>query len=200
MLGLGMLGITYLLILSLILFRENVAAYLIHNLPSNFLTGRGILWVTVLQRANFDLLRGLGSGSFWNAGQASEMAQTVLSLKNPLWMKNLGSADGGYIDVVGALGFIGLALLLLSFVSNFRRIARVATLPASSMALAMISMFIFHNVTETTVYNSTNALWFLFLYFTYYLAFVEKSHTKEQVSLNTNPSMGRYRAAKALYE
>lgn len=172
MLGKGVLGLVYGAILALVVFRDQCAAWLAAVLPYDFLTGRGELWVAVLKRTEVDLLHGLGPGSFWGAGRLSEIAQTSLLTKYPGWIDKLGSADGGYIDMIGALGFVGLALMLLGFVSNARRLQRLAPVVRSAMPMALISLFIFHNITETTAFHSTNTLWFLYLYLSFYLIFL----------------------------
>ncbi|MFZ6750065.1 O-antigen ligase family protein [Undibacterium sp. Ren11W] len=180
--GRGLLVCVYGFIILMVLYRDTIASYLIKLLPYEFLTGRGELWVTVLKRAEIDLLHGLGPGSFWGAGRLSEIAQTSLLTKYPLWIEKLGSADGGYIDLIGALGFVGLAILFCTFVSNYRRLMMIATAPISGMLIALITLFVFHNITETTVYHSTNFLWFLYLFLSFYLIFFSNINIAKQVA------------------
>jgi hypothetical protein len=185
--GKGVLGIVYGAILALVVFRDQCAGYLIGALPYDFLTGRGELWVVVLKRTEIDLLHGLGPGSFWGAGRLSEIAQTSLLTKYPGWIDKLGSADGGYIDMIGALGFVGLALMLLGFVSNARRLSRMAGIVKSGVPMALITLFAFHNITETTAFHSTNTLWFLYLYLSFYLIFLDEAHMPATSMLGRRP-------------
>jgi len=187
LIGRGVPSLFYALIGIGIVFRESIADYLIRAIPYDFLTGRGELWVMVLRRTGLDLLRGIGPGAFWAAGPQSEVAQTALLAKYPGWVDRLGSADGGYIDLIGSLGFIGLGLLLVSVVNNYRRFFRVAGIEvkananasAAPMLLALISFFFLHNVTETTVYQSTNSLWFIYLFASFSLVFMD---TKQKIA------------------
>ncbi len=165
-------AVSHIAIIAGVFYREEIANFLIEAIPYEFLTGRGELWVTVLKRTSQDLLRGLGPGSFWSAGPLSEIAQTSLFTKHPGWIENLGAADGGYVDTIGSLGFIGLALLLLSMVSNYRRIARLGSNATAILPLMLITFFALHNFTETTIYLSTNPIWFLYMLSSFYLIFI----------------------------
>jgi hypothetical protein len=168
----GAIGMLYGAIIAMVLFRESLARLLAAALPYDFLTGRGELWVIVLNRTDPSLLQGIGPGSFWGAGRLSEIAQTALFTQHPFWIERLGSADGGYIDLIGAMGFTGLGLLLASFVRNWQILRQLGAVPVTDIATALIGLFIFHNVTETTIYHSTNFLWFIYMYFSYYLIFL----------------------------
>ena len=167
----GIAPILYLIIILMVLFRDTVADYLIQVLPYEFLTGRGELWLMVLSRTRDDLLAGLGLGTFWSAGALSEVAQTSLLIKSPLWIGKLGSADGGYIDLVGSLGFIGLGLMLMTFVFNYKTLSKIVQDKESMLLTAIVTFFIIHNITETTIFHSTNPLWFLYIFTTFYIAF-----------------------------
>ena len=180
LIGRGMPFLFYALIGIGIFWREAIADLLIRVIPYDFLTGRGELWVMVLRRTELDLLRGIGPGAFWSAGPLSEVAQTSLLAMHPGWVDKLGSADGGYIDMIGSFGFIGLGLLLVSMVNNYRRFCRVVHTPAAPLLLALISFFVLHNVTETTVYQSTNALWFLYLFASFSLVFLDVKKSTAQ--------------------
>lgn len=183
--GRGTPALAYATIVAGVVFREHIANALIEAIPYDFLTGRGELWVTVLRRTSSDLLRGLGPGSFWSAGPLSEIAQTSLFTKHPGWIENLGAADGGYVDMVGSLGFIGLALLLFSIVGNYRQLTRITDRSTSILLMALITFFSLHNITETTVFLSTNSLWFIYLFASGYLAFCEAETPAETGSAQT---------------
>lgn len=168
--------IAYIVIFSSIFLRDEIASFLIQNIPYKFLTGRGEIWSTVLKQTKDNLLVGIGPGSFWEAGLSSEIAQTSLFTKYPGWIENLVAADGGYIDIIAALGFIGLAILIASYVKNMRSIFENNELPDSKIIFVLILFFIGHNFTESSAYHSTNSLWFIYLTLSFYLIFKRRKN------------------------
>lgn len=183
----------YIAIGALVLFREQVAGYLIAYLPYDALTGRGLLWVTVLTRSKDDLLLGLGQGSFWLAGAESEIQQTSVYYEKLGWIDNLISADGGYVDVVGAIGFVGLALLLVAFINVYKLNFKLMGRGDWKLYFSLITFLALHNVTETGFFKFTYPLWFTFFLITFYLIFIRQidqgdkmKNTRKQASSNSH--------------
>jgi exopolysaccharide production protein ExoQ len=164
--------VLYSLIGLLVFFRESVSDYFITTFPYEALTGRGLLWVTVLSRTREDLLIGIGPGAFWAGGAyaGSEISQTAISYEQP-WIASLNAADGGYIDIIGALGFIGLGLLLFVIIQSYQFSFREKSIHIKRLSFSLITFFLLHNVTETNVLRFTDSLWFIFVFITFYLVF-----------------------------
>lgn len=162
-------SLLYILIAMLVLFRESITDYLIATIPYDALTGRGLLWITVLTRTRDDLLTGLGPGVFWGADRMSEIVQTTLYEQS--WIKELHAADGGYIDVIGGIGFVGLALLLLSIVQAYRLLyqAKINSMHTYRLIFSFITYFILHNITESDAFRFVDAPWFMLQFLTFYL-------------------------------
>lgn len=129
-------------------------------------------------RSQPDLLIGIGPGVFWESGFKSEITQTFLYAKHPGWIENLVSADGGYIDIIGALGFIGLAMVFCIFLSSIKQAINLENNSNNKIALAMIFFAIGHNVTESDMYHSLNVVWFLIVFFSSYLAISTTARAK----------------------
>lgn len=174
----GLYLLTYGLIFLGVIFREQISAFLVNSLRDDFITGRGEIWRTILMRSQPDLLIGIGPGVFWESGFKSEITQTFLYAKHPGWIENLVSADGGYIDIIGALGFIGLAMVFCIFLSSIKQAINLENNSNNKIALAMIFFAIGHNVTESDMYHSLNVVWFLIVFFSSYLAISTTARAK----------------------
>lgn len=171
---------TYVAILGSIVYRAEISQFLINNLRDDFITGRGEIWRTVLMRSKPDLLIGIGPGVYWESGLKSEITQTFLYAKHPGWIENLVSADGGYIDIIGALGFIGLALIVCVFLSTIKQAIHLEYNSNNKIALSMILFAIGHNVTESDMYHSLNVVWFLIIFFSAYFAISTTTNNKNK--------------------
>lgn len=161
---LDFLYVSFLIMLVLlVIFRENAIDFLWNTLPKDFLTGRGSLWLVVIQQISDHTLLGFGPGTFWQAGRASEIAQTTLYQQNPFWVQSLGSADGSYIDLLASFGTVGLSLFMLTVVDIYRKMLKGWQQPDCVLLFVLTTFVIFQAFTETTIFNSTNLLWFLYL-------------------------------------
>lgn len=156
-----------LVLLSLILmvmFRDELLGLLWAYLPKSALTGRGTLWLVVIQQIrDTHSLLGIGPGVFWHADGASEIAQTTLFQWDPNWVQHMVSADGSYIDLVASIGVLGLALFLLTVVDLYRRLFRHWNQPDSQLIFVLVTFILLHAITESTILYSTNILWLMYL-------------------------------------
>lgn len=179
----ALLPLSYAMVGLVLFFRERIADFIMLNIPYEALTGRGMIWATVLTRTRNELLIGLGRGSFWGAGMESEINQTHIGYQQR-WLTELSSADGGYVDVIGSLGFIGLALFLVAIVQayslNFAAIKKVHW----TLYFALITFFVFHNITETDVFKFTNMMWFMFMFLTFYVLFKQTVTSTSETLFN----------------
>lgn len=145
-------------------YAESTAEWLLTHLTSDFWTGRGELWKTVLSRSSDVLLTGHGLGVFWGAGDQSEVQLTDLAVLNPLWVKVLAAADGGYIDLIGGLGFVGLTLMLWVIFDALIESLRPVTPSSGLMCVALLLFPCAHNLTETTFFLAPNMVWLSLLF------------------------------------
>lgn len=154
---------TLLGLVALVVFSDELVDLLWTHLTKTALTGRGTLWLTVIQHIRAHSQLGIGPGAFWEAGGASEIAQTMLYQMDPYWVQHMVSSDGSYIDLVASLGVLGLALFLLTAVDLYRRLFRHWHQPDSRLIFVLVTFVLLHAVTETTILYSTNIMWLIYL-------------------------------------
>lgn len=147
----------------LVAFRDDVLTFLWRHLPKTALTGRGTLWLVVIQQLGANTLTGLGPGVFWQADGASEIARTTLYMKDPRWVQHMVSADGSYTDIVAAYGMAGLALFLWTVIDLYRRLFKLWALPDARLMFVLSTFVLLHGVSETTLLYSPNLLWLVYL-------------------------------------
>lgn len=150
-------------LVALVVFRDELIGLFIVYFPETALTGRGQLWVVVMQQIRAHSLLGIGPGSFWQGGGASEIAQTTLYQKDPVWTHYMVASDGGYIDLIASFGFLGLALFLLTSVDLYHRLFRKWDQPDSRLIFVLVTFVLLHAITESTILYSTNILWLIYL-------------------------------------
>lgn len=149
--------------LALIVFSYEFVDFVLNNLSKTAFTGRGLLWLTVVQQIRGDALFGIGPGAFWQAGWASEVVQTSAFMNDPNWVQRMVSADGSYIDLFASLGIIGVILFLVTIVDLYRRVFSCWHMVDSRLIFALTTFVILHGVTESTILYSTNILWLIYL-------------------------------------
>ena len=120
------------------------------------LTGRTDLWNDLLKIASESPILGVGYGSFW-IGNSHGLWDIHI------WAPTQG--HNGYIDVYVELGAIGLFLIGGLIISSYRRILHEfkPNYDAAAIRLTLLTMIIFHNVSESSFLRGTVDLWFLFL-------------------------------------
>lgn len=150
-------------LVAMVVFRNDLLSIISINLPKTAFTGRGMLWLVVIQQMRENSLLGIGPGVFWQGGRNSEIAQTTLYLMDPYWVQRMASADGGYIDMVASIGFLGLALFLLSVLDLYRKLFRFWYKSESRLIFVLVSFVLLHAVTESTILHSTNVFWMTYL-------------------------------------
>lgn len=152
--------LTFLSITSVI-YSHEILDYLYYNFDEEFLTGRGMLWLTMLLHAENNLLLGFGYDSVWGKGELSEIYFTELYLTNPIWVENLAASDGGFIDILISLGIIGFFLFIYFIVTTFKNLLKYKDSLYFKPLFALFFFSFFHNITESTYLLATNALWFI---------------------------------------
>ena len=153
-----------LLLFSIIYSYQNeILDYLYYQYNDNFLTGRGRIWMTMILNNVDSLNIGLGFGSVWDKGEYSEIFFTDIYDTDPLWAEGLAASDGGYTDLLLALGLVGTGLFLHYLLLTF---SKIIVLVKGHEFTLLSSLFIFtllHNITETSYLLGSVNIWFLFV-------------------------------------
>lgn len=161
----------------LVIFRDELLLYALQHLPKEALTGRGALWQIVIQQLRAHSLLGIGPGTFWQAGAASEIARTWAFEMDPNWIQRMISADGSYLDLIASIGVLGLGLFLLTTIEIFARLFSTWLYQDTKILIVLTVYSLLQAVTESTLLYSTNLLWLLYLlnYFTATIRSIELS-------------------------
>ena len=119
------------------------------------LTGRTDIWNQVLSMAQSPFL-GTGFESFW-------LGPRLQKIWN-IWWWHPNEAHNGYIEVYLNLGWVGVALLGVVFVTGYRNImATFRTKPElAEIKLAYFFVAIIYNFTESAI-RTMNPVWIVFL-------------------------------------
>ncbi|WP_273432190.1 hypothetical protein [Chitinibacter tainanensis] len=147
-------------VMLLLNYSKELLDYLFLNLAEDAFTGRGRLWIEMLRSAEHRLDFGLGYNAVWGMGDWNQVLQTSLGRNDPLWADKLAASDGGYVDVVVAIGFYGLVILIFALLQVFMNSIRSKSI---NVAFFAVIILIFHNLTETTFLMGSNLSWFFFL-------------------------------------
>lgn len=163
----------FALVIGIFIYRLEIVDFMIHNLTDEMFTGRGKLWHSVLILVKSNLEQGLGVAVMWGASRASEIAQSPIYMQE--WVQGLTSADGGYVDLIGALGFIGLSLLFFSFIQTYNNLFASRGQKGFYLFLGLITFIFIHNFTESHIYRFRDILWSLYTYVYFYIAFTRSN-------------------------
>ena len=145
----------------LIVFRQELLDLVYNQLDSEAFTGRGRLWIAMFEFVQSNILAGVGYSSVWGLDESSLVYLTEVGKNAPLWAEQLSASDGGYVDLVIALGIVGL---LLYIAIAIQMSIKLFSINNHNLLFAILVFFTLHNLMETTVLLSSNSLWFVFLY------------------------------------
>jgi exopolysaccharide production protein ExoQ len=124
------------------------------------LSGRPLLWFSLLSVVQRKLLLGYGLLGFWkgSAGDAAPIEALVG------WKP--GQAHNGFIDLALDIGVLGLGLFLAGFgVAIWRALVRIRDSQdtvESAWPLAYLTFFFLTNMTETSTLRPNTLFWFLY--------------------------------------
>ncbi len=126
------------------------------------LTGRTILWATVLMRLGQRPLLGYGRGAFWSpqAPYGQEAGRAV----SPGFVAP--HSHNGFFDIALDVGYIGLLLFLIIYFRAFFLALKRAYATKNSenlWPLAFLMFLAMNNVTESYLLRISNIYWVLFL-------------------------------------
>ncbi len=125
------------------------------------LTGRTPIWNVMITRLMEQPLFGYGLSVFWapDSPYAIEVSQAL----GNSWIPPSG--HNGFLDLSVDVGFVGLALFLISYFTTFVRSSKLAYASKKSediWSLAFLTFLAMNNVTESILLYGTNLYWILF--------------------------------------
>lgn len=144
------------IIVAILQLTINIGEVIVSNLGRDMtFTGRTSLWKDVIAM-NEDPLIGSGYESFWLGNRLLKIWE-----KHP-WEPN--QAHNGYIEVYINLGLIGLLLLIIVFISVFRKIFKTLLIDFDygRFQLGYLIIYLIHNITEAS-FKGFTLQWFVFL-------------------------------------
>ena len=127
-------------------------------------TDRTLLWTDILHNAEKNPVLGVGFGAFWVGHVGYNMYPLPnWSSKTPEWRP--GEGHNGYIDVYVDLGVIGAVLVLIVIGSALAGALDdlQSRFEVGSLRLVLLLSILINNMTESSLLNGTQSLWFLFL-------------------------------------
>ena len=170
------------LVLSLLVTSSLVTLFgstVFHALGRNTtLTGRTYIWASVIPMAPSPLV-GAGFESFWLSPRVhARLSELIPGLP-------LNEAHDGYIEVYLELGWVGLGLIGLIFISGYRRsVVAFRRAPAlGGLLIAYILSAMVYSVTEAG-FRMLNPIWIFFL-----LAVIEASSIAASVVVGASPPL-----------
>jgi len=155
------------------------------------LSGRDVLWEVVINRGLQKPWLGHGYAGFWNN------PREVFVVNSLTWLdkKTGGHSHSGFIDLFVQLGFVGVSLFTLSFLTL---LARVIQLLNSTQAIeyfwllefVVISLLFNYSITNT-ILNESDMVWLLYVSTAFSTALwserIRRNHHKKELHVNDEP-------------
>lgn len=123
------------------------------------LSGRIFIWDFVQYEINQRPLLGWGYESFWLVPGSPAFAEA------PGWIKTMPNAHNGYYDTKLAMGYVGLALLVVFIIATVHAMGRVANrhFARAWLMLSLALYVILYNFLESTWMHGFEFEWLVFL-------------------------------------
>ncbi|MEM9399518.1 MAG: O-antigen ligase family protein [Verrucomicrobiota bacterium] len=180
--------ITFMISASIILVASNLETIVVDILGKNLeFNGRIPVWTLAIQKGLERPLLGYGYVGFWTSDES-------LSILNSTWALSASGGEGrfhahnGFIDVFLQLGFVGLLLCLLSFITLMSRVIILIGSHKNGREFFWIFQFLLitflANLSEIRTFIGHGTLWILYV----------------SLSLSTAVLLGRTRAYKYLQQ
>lgn len=129
------------------------------------LSGRTYIWEAVMEKILERPWLGYGYQAFWLEGGESDDVWRALRYK-------VYQAHNGFYNIGVEIGFIGLALFVISLAFAYYRAIKFVRFNQSSESLwyiCLITFFPLYNYTESTIVEPSSLFWILFLMATFSL-------------------------------
>jgi O-antigen ligase len=153
--------ISYLLV-QITIWKYPIMAQVIESFGKDMtLTGRVDLWSDLWPIALMRPFLGYGFGGFW-VGDMNPV------LKSPLakWDWQVPHAHNGYLSVFIEMGIVGVIIVSLLILMTYVKISRLFAVHFDLARLKMVILVVLllHNLSEVSLCDLNNPLWFLFLF------------------------------------
>lgn len=140
-------------------------------------TGRSEIWASLLPDVRRSPILGAGFGSFWTP--AAKISHDI------------GEAHNGYLDVTLDLGFLGLFLVVMFFLSSCKKALDAMTIDSdwASLVACYVVMTAMHNTAESSINSFTTHLSTLLVFITVtFRAALQRKPTEQAKSAQPNPT------------
>ena len=153
--------VSYLLV-QITIWKYPIMAQVIESFGKDMtLTGRVDLWSDLWPIALMRPFLGYGFGGFW-VGAMNPV------LKSPLakWNWQVPHAHNGYLSVFIEMGIVGVIIVSLLILMTYVKISRLFAMHFDLARLKMVILVVLllHNLSEVSLCDLNNPLWFLFLF------------------------------------
>jgi exopolysaccharide production protein ExoQ len=141
-------------------YRESIFAILFEMIGRDMtFTGRIEFWAEILDIASANPMLGTGYGAFWIGSMVNVPFSQRMS-----WV--LGQGHNGYIDIYLQLGYVGSFLFFAVVLSGYKNIINtsIVSFEYARLKMALLSMILLVNITESSFLRGDHHLWFLFLF------------------------------------
>ncbi|MEC4803804.1 MAG: O-antigen ligase family protein [Jaaginema sp. PMC 1079.18] len=169
-----------------IVVTENLEFIVVDTLNKDLtLTGRTDFWPLIIDKINDRPLLGYGIGGFWQPWRgaddpASQVIVVATQFKPP-------HSHNGFMDIACDLGYLGLTLYILSFITSVAKAVmqlNQARMPEAGLPLLILSFILMTNLTETGLLGVTS-VWFWYMVVAVRTSLdmsIARSQTQETVS------------------
>ncbi|MCE0493307.1 hypothetical protein [Vibrio salinus] len=145
-----------------------IFSFLYTHLQDDWLTGRGRLWLVMLNQSFGHLLYGMGYASVWGLGDNNLIQETELAKYSIEWVDKLAASDGGYVDIFIAIGAVGFGLFVFVIIDFFKTYIHIITLGKADkytwLGFCVGTFSVINNITETTFLLAASFSWFNFIF------------------------------------
>ncbi|WP_159440423.1 O-antigen ligase family protein [Vibrio ruber] len=161
-------GVSIACVLMLLLYYRDMVDWLLMHVRDEWLTGRGKLWLVMLNQSYEKLFFGVGYSAVWGLGDNNLIQDTELAKYAPEWVEKLAASDGGYIDMLISIGAIGTALFIYTicdfFMTFYRSLQTQKNVAITKLCFCVGTFVVLNNVTETKFLLGSGFSWFCFLF------------------------------------
>ncbi|MDW6003089.1 O-antigen ligase family protein [Vibrio mangrovi] len=157
-----------MLVLTLMFYYRDMVDWLLTHVREEWLTGRGQLWLVMLNQSYEKLFLGVGYSAVWGLGDNNLIQETELAKYAPEWVEKLAASDGGYVDMLISIGAVGTALFVYTicdfFMTFYSSLQLQKNIELTKLCFCVGTFVVLNNVTETKFLLGSGFSWFCFLF------------------------------------
>jgi len=115
-----------------------------------FFTGRGQIWLGLLNYSADHPILGTGFGSFWNIGTGSPIYEY-----GQAWVRGIAQGHNGYLDLLVTIGIPGVLLVVFATIvwPIWRLLVSRIQPSRGAVAVALLVFGMGHNITESSLFE-----------------------------------------------